>query len=256
MKSEFTLSMCMLIHTYLIWEVCTLNTYYIYTYLNENILFQYIDKIVQSSISQLPAIAHLQYPEPIWQSLGYECSSTTYGGWQSLYVKPELKWKLCTCHRQCKCSTSYFERMLLATYCITPVQAISQSYFTDEKDKKGTWIICLKLQRESIGGKEMGTQSSSSFLPSGHVLIIIWQCLNKIPRNTDAKNTHGNVVPHSPLLQVVECRFQKDKPQTNLRTKTSKKWRETCTRIPMQVNSTRVPVQCPIHAAFHWNLQI
>lgn len=255
MKSEFTLGMCVLIYTYLIWEACTLNTYYSYIYFNESILFQYVDKIVQSSISQLPAVAHLQYPEPIQHSLGDECSPTTHWGWQSLPVMPVLKWKLCACHRQRKCSTLYFERMLLATYCITLIQAISQSYFTDEKDKKGTWLICLKLQRESTGVKEMGTQSSSSsFLCSGHLLIIIWQCLNEITRNTNANKTCGNVVPHSPLLQVAQCGFQNDKTWTNLRVKTSKKWRETCTRIPMQVNSTKVPVQSPIHAAFHRNL--
>jgi len=240
----------------LIWEVCTLNASCIYTHFNENTVFQYIDKIGQSSSSQLPAIAHLQCPESARPTPGCECSSTTHWGWRSLYVMLALEWKLCACHRRCKHSTSYFERFLLATYCITPAQAKFQSYFNGEKDKKGTWVICLKLQRESTGGKERGTRSLSSFLCSGHLLTVTRQRLNEITRNTPANTTHGNLVSHSPLPQEVGCRFQNDKTQTNLRMKTSKKMKRNLTRLPMQVNSTRVPARCPIHAAFHWKLQI
>lgn len=137
MKSEFTLGMCVLIHTYLIWEVCTLKTYYIYRYSNENILFQYVDKIVQSSIlatSCCPrAIPRAHRAEP-----GLRAQPRHAPGWQSPSVLPALHRQLRACHRQCQGSTASFERMLLATYCVTLVQAVSQSYFTDEKDKKGT----------------------------------------------------------------------------------------------------------------------
>lgn len=64
MKSGFTLGTCTLARTYLIWEVCSLNAQCIHTHLNENTIFQYVDKMSPSSISPVPAIAHLQYAEP------------------------------------------------------------------------------------------------------------------------------------------------------------------------------------------------
>lgn len=95
------------------------------------------------------------------------------------------------------------------------------------------------------------SHSSSSFLCSGHLLIIIWQCLSEITRNT-MHDTWQSCSPFSHtwlrlfsilLFCKCQCTFQKDKTQTSLRMKTSKNWREACTRIPMPVNSTWVSAQ-------------
>lgn len=79
----------------------------------------------------------------------------------------------------------------VTTYCRASAQATPQSYSTDEKGRKGSWVICPKLQRESTREKEMGTQSSTSFLSSDHLLIKSMA----ITRNTNANKTHGSVAP-------------------------------------------------------------
>lgn len=96
----------------------------------------------------------------------------------------------------------------------------------------------------------MGTQSSSSFLCSGHLLITTWQSLKEITRNTNANKTRGSVVPHSPLLQVVECRFQKDKTQTNLRTKTSKKMKRNLHKDSRTSQQQKSPSSVPYPCCF------
>lgn len=77
-------------------------------------------------------------------------------------------------------------------------------------------MINLSEATEGVNRRKGDGNSELSFLCSHHLLIIIWQCLNEITRNTNANKTCGNVVPHSPLLQIAQCGFQNDKTRTNL----------------------------------------